>query len=364
MPKLRVGVIGAGMAFERLHYPAYMNLTDTYEIVAVCDPDRDKLSKWQVSLGLSSHDLYTDWEAIVARDDVDVYDIMVPIELNYAVTEAVAKRLSGKRKAIICEKPLAGSFKEALSARELAQRYQIPILIAENYRYNEETNIIRQLVADNRVGNVVYFLYNRVMDFPQEMWKDAFPARDWRQYPEYPGGAITDSAVHDLAAIRHIFGAVDRLQAFGHPQDEEFSPYSAIVVNMLFSSGVVGQFSFFCAGKEAQRPAVGLRIFGDSGMIYLESRDAGVIHIAMNDGRIEGIPFEPQKGYYNELLNLANAMAGREPISVPPEMEYGDLKTVRDILRSIQEQKIVTVDKTPDYTPDYSQTGVHVPFMH
>ena len=278
--------------------------------------------------------------------------------------EAVARRLSGKRKAIICEKPLAGSFKEALSARELAQRYQIPILIAENYRYNEETNIVRQLVSDRRVGDVVYFLYNRVMDFPQEMWKDAFPARDWRQYPEYPGGAITDSAVHDLAAIRHIFGAIDRLQAFGHPQDEEFSPYSAIVANMLFSSGVVGQFSFFCAGKEAQRPAVGLRVFGTSGMIYLESRDAGVIHIAHNDGRIEGIPFEPQKGYYNELLNLANAMAGREPISVPPEMEYGDLKTVRDILRSIQEQKIVTVDKTPDYTPDYSQTGVHVPFMH
>ena len=46
VPKLRVGVIGAGMAFERLHYPAYMQLMDTYEIVAVCDPDQEKLSKW------------------------------------------------------------------------------------------------------------------------------------------------------------------------------------------------------------------------------------------------------------------------------------------------------------------------------
>ncbi|HAI87786.1 MAG TPA: oxidoreductase, partial [Firmicutes bacterium] len=94
-----------------MHYPAYSKLAETYEIVAVCDPDQGKLSKWRGRLGLSPQDLHTGWEAIVARDDVDVYDIMVPIELNYAVTEAVAKRLSGKRKAIICEKPLAGSFK-------------------------------------------------------------------------------------------------------------------------------------------------------------------------------------------------------------------------------------------------------------
>ncbi len=63
------------------------------------------------------------------------------------------------------------------------------------------------------------------------------------------------------------------------------------------------------------------------------------------------------ESYYNELLNLANALRGKEPVSVPPEMEYGDLKTVRDILKSIQEQKIVTVDKTADYLPDYGQPG-------
>ena len=105
MPKLRVGVIGAGMAFERLHYPAYMNLADTYRIVAVCDPDREKLCKWQVSLGLSSQDFHTDWEAIVARDDMDVYEIMVQIEQNQEVTEAEAKRIKEKKKKKKKKKP-------------------------------------------------------------------------------------------------------------------------------------------------------------------------------------------------------------------------------------------------------------------
>lgn len=363
LSKLRVGVIGTGMAFERLHYPAYLKLSDVYEIGAVCDQDESKLADWGQRLGLSGENLYTDWRKMVGRDDLDVIDIMVPIELNYAITEGVARELAGKRKGIICEKPLAGTFREALSARELAQRYSVMIMIAENYRYSEEMNIIRDLVTSRRVGDPMYFIYNRTVDFPSDVWKDDFAAREWRQYPQFPGGAIADMAVHDIAGMRHVFGAIDRLHAFGRPQEAEFSPYSVVAVNLLFKSGLVGQFSFFCAGKEMQRPLVGFRIFGTEGMIYLEERNVGVINVAYNDRRSEQIPYDPQKGYYNELLNLANALTGKEPVSVPPEMEYGDLKMVRDILKSVQEQKIVTVDKTADYVPDYTQPGQERPWL-
>lgn len=363
LSKLRVGVIGTGMAFERLHYPAYLKLSDVYEIGAVCDQDESKLADWGQRLGLSGENLYTDWRKMVGRDDLDVIDIMVPIELNYAITEGVARELAGKRKGIICEKPLAGTFREALSARELAQRYSVMIMIAENYRYSEEMNIIRDLVTSRRVGDPMYFIYNRTVDFPSDVWKDDFAAREWRQYPQFPGGAIADMAVHDIAGMRHVFGAIDRLHAFGRPQEAEFSPYSVVAVNLLFKSGLVGQFSFFCAGKEMQRPLVGFRIFGTEGMIYLEERNVGVINVAYNDRRSEQIPYDSQKGYYNELLNLANALTGKEPVSVPPEMEYGDLKMVRDILKSVQEQKIVAVDKTADYVPDYTQPGQERPWL-
>ena len=119
---------------------------------------------------------------------------------------------------------------------------------------------------------------------------------------------------------------------------------------------VSGQFSFFCAGKEMQRPLVGLRIFGSTGMIYLEERDVGTINLAYNDGNQEQIPYEPQKGYYSELLNFHNALKGSEPVSVPPEMEYGDTKTVHDILRSIREGRVVAVDEIEQYRPRYGQT--------
>lgn len=350
MIKLRVGIIGAGMAFEKLHYPAYQELADKYEIAALCDVDRDRAESWAKRLGIDPGNVYTDHRDMAGRGDLDLFDIMVPIEKNFEVTEAVA---SIARKPIICEKPLAPNLEQARAHADLPRKYGIPVMIAENYRYNEEIDRIRDMVRTKKVGEAIYFIQNRVVNFPDDMLKDKFPAREWRQYPEFRGGAILDTGLHDLAALRHIFGAVDRLQAFGRRQGQDFSPYSVINVNILFKSGVTGTFSFFTAGKEIQRPLIGLRIFGSGGTIYLEERDCGFINVMHNDGAHELIPYRPQRGYYNELLNFYNAAAGTEPISVTPEMEFGDAKMVFDILKSIEEERIVEVDREEDYLPLY-----------
>jgi len=336
-----MGIIGTGMAFEKLHFPAYQELADKFQIVAICDSDIKKAENWREPLRLRPEDIYSDFHELMKRDDLDAFDIMVPIELNYEVTEEVAQ--AGK--PIICEKPLAPTKEQAEAARDLPKRFNIPIMIAENYRHNEEINIIRDLIRTNNIGTVYYFIQNRVVDFPSDMLKNKFPAREWRQHPEFLGGAFLDTGVHDLAALRHIFGAIDYVQAFGKKQKEDFAPYSVIQANLQFKSGITGHFTFFSAGKEMQRPLVGLRIFGTNGMIYLEERDCGTVNVAYNDGSNKQIPYQPQRGFYNELLNFYKAATGEETLSVTPEIEYGDAMTVFAILDSIKERKIIRVDK-------------------
>lgn len=353
MKKLRVGIIGAGMAFEQLHYPAYQELTDKFEIAAVCDLNPAKANYWVKKLNLAQQKDYSEYLSMVMRDDLDVIDIMVPIELNYKITRDVAALAAGTRKWIICEKPLASTLTEAKAAMELPEKYNVSIMIAENYRYNEETNIIRDYVREKRIGEVLYLVQNRVVNFPEDMTANKFPSTKWRQHPEFPGGAILDTGVHDIAALRHIFGAIERVQGFGRPQEYDFAPYSVICVNMLFKSGLIGQFSFYCSGKEMQRPLVGLRIFGTRGMIFLEERDCGTINVAYNDGKFEQIAYRPQRGYYNELLNLYQAVTGNEPISVTPELEYGDTHTIFQILKSIRDEETLPVDQKVDYIPAY-----------
>jgi len=187
-----------------------------YEIAALCDVDRQKAEHWANKLGLAKENIYTDYKQMLGRQDLDCFDIMVPIELNFEVLEEVAK--AGK--PVIAEKPLAPTPEQAKACKELPEKYHIPIMIAENYRYNEEVDMIRDLLRTEKVGKPLYFIWNRVLFFPGDMLKNSFSAKEWRQHPEFPGGIILDTGVHDMAALYHIFGPVDRLQAFGVPQDD------------------------------------------------------------------------------------------------------------------------------------------------
>ena len=82
------------------------------------------------------------------------------------------------------------------------------------------------------------------------MKKDTFAAREWRQHPEYAGGTFLDAAIHDLAALRHIFGAVKQVYAMGS-RKRRISPLTGLLIlRWNFKIGVIGHFSYYSDGKE------------------------------------------------------------------------------------------------------------------
>lgn len=346
MEKIKVGVIGTGMAWEKLHWPAFQELADRFEIRAVCDVNRERAETWGRKLGLPPEDIFTDYHALLGRADLQAVDIIVPIALNHRVAAAAVR--AGK--AVILEKPMGATYQEALATRDLSAAYGIPLLVAENYRYSEEFNLIRDLIRTEKIGRPVFFIYHTTSCFPCAMKEDTFAAKEWRQHPVYPGGDILDAAIHPLAGIRHVFGGIKYLQAFGVPQDDGFSPYAVITVNIHFMNNVIGTFSYYNAGQEPQKPLVGLRIFGEKGQLYLEDPNCGYINLFYNDGGHELIPYRPMRGYYNELLNFHKALTGEEALAVTPDMELGDMRTVFAILQSIRDQDVVKVDRVPEYT--------------
>ena len=89
-------------------------------------------------------------------------------------------------------------------------------------------------------------------------------------------------------------------------------------------------------------------------MIYLEEKDAGTINIAYNDGSQEQIPYQPEQGFYRELLNFHKAMNHEEPIAVTPELEFGDTLTVLKMVESAaNDGEVLPVDEVAEYAVTY-----------
>ncbi len=354
MRKIRLAVIGTGLAWKRLHWPAIQALNDKYEVVALCNRTKVDAENFANTINLDSSNVYENHHELLKRTDIDAVDVIVPIEQNYDIAADVIKA----NKNLIAEKPLAASLEGAQRLVNLQKQHNTLVMVAENFRYNDEMNQIRDIISQGKIGKVIYFIKNNVVDFESEMKNDTYAAKEWRQHPNYKGGAFFDAAIHDIAGMRHIFGNVDHVFAMGIPQQEDFNPYISVNAQMLFANGVIGQFSYYPDGQETQKPLIGFRIFGMNGEIYLENKMGGIINISYRDGRQEQVNFIPKHGFYNEFLNFYNAFNGLEDIKVTPEVAYGDVKMMFDILTSIETQRQVYVD-APQIEDDDARYSLH-----
>lgn len=330
--RLRMGVIGTGMAWERLHWPALQKLTNEYEVAAVCNKEVEKAEGFADSISLAKENVYADYKEMLRRDDIDVIDLLVPISENYEIAKDVI--MAGKN--LIAEKPFASTPEAAQELTDLKNEYGVVVLVAENYRYNEEDNIIKQLISSGAIGEVMYFIENKGGNFEKDMTQNTFAAKEWRQHPAFPGGTFLDSSIHDIARMRFLFGDTKNVSAFARPQQEEYCPYQCVNALIQFRDDTIGHYAYYPEASEQKQQPVGLRIFGTLGEIYLESPDKGVLEIYYKDGRSEQRTFTPGMGYYHELVNFYRHINYGDPIISTPEKELGDIKLIFDILSSIE----------------------------
>ncbi|MCL2048218.1 MAG: Gfo/Idh/MocA family oxidoreductase [Defluviitaleaceae bacterium] len=333
MEKIRLGIIGLGLAWQRLHAPALARLTDKFEIVAVCDRDEEKVSNVARFLGLSDDSAFTDYKEMLTRKDIEAIETLVPISENFETAAAVIK--SGKH--LIAEKPFAATLEAAHQLIKLRDRHKVTVMVAENERYEEQNTIIKNLIDNGQIGTPIYFIDNHVVNYKEESEHGGFGQTEWRQNPDYQGGVIMDSGVHHTARMRFLFGEVQRAFANGYSTQLDFTPFSCVNSLLSFGENISGHYSFFITGKETQAPLVGLRIFGTQGEIFLEEPDCGFVNISFKDERSSvAIAYTPAQGYFHELENFHAALRNNVKIESTPEKALGDMETIFAILESIR----------------------------
>ncbi len=328
MDKIKLGIIGLGMGFDRLHLPALRRLTEMFEIIAICDAEENKRNMYRESLNICNEKVYIHYKDLLDDTDVQAVLTILPIEENFEVAEAVLVA----KKCLMAEKPFASSVKGAKKLLEIAEKNKVKVLVAENFRYHEEFKIIKAIIDEKKLGDVVYFIDNNINDFNEEKKGDQFAAKEWRQHPKFEGGIFLDGAIHHIAKLRHLFGDVENLCAFGKKLDDyEFCEFSNINALLKFKNNVIGHYTYFNTGKETQAPLLGFRIFFTNGEIYLEEKDCGFINLTYKDGTRELITYKPEEGYYNEWVNFYNAIKNNENIVSTMEKEIGDMVLLFEI---------------------------------
>jgi len=200
--RLRVAVVGAGIG--RSHVRSYSQVADRFDIVALCDIDRERAASVAEEYAIPR--VVTEFSELCRMDDLDVIDICTPPHLHF---EQILQVLAAGKHAM-CEKPLVSSLREVdqlARAETAANRRIMPIF---QYRFGHGIQKLKLLIARGIAGQAYL----------------ATVETAWRRRPEYyavpwrgkwateRGGALLSHAIHNHDLLCYVIGPPRYLFAY------------------------------------------------------------------------------------------------------------------------------------------------------
>ena len=153
----------------------------------------------------------TDWRDVVLSEDVQIVDICTPPGTHAEIVEAAA----AAGKAVLCEKPLAADYASARAAAQSVDEADVPNAIGFNYRRLPALALMKQLVDEGRVGEVLLW---RGLWLSDEFLDPDIPF-DWRFERALGASTIADLGAHLIDLALWIVGDIETVAA----QSETFT---------------------------------------------------------------------------------------------------------------------------------------------
>ena len=146
--RLRIAVVGAGYWGPNL--ARNFSTSPDWELVAICDLDRDRAQKLADRVGRI--DVVTDLDELLARDDIDAVAVATPARTHHPVVMAALR--AGKH--VVVEKPLADTRERAIEMVEEAASRGLTLMADHTYCYTPAVLKIRELIADGYLGDILF----------------------------------------------------------------------------------------------------------------------------------------------------------------------------------------------------------------
>jgi len=195
--KVRVGVIGAGQIGTH-HLEGY-NKIEQADVVAVADLFPERIEAARQKFGIP--DGYTDFQQLLARDDVEAVDVCV--HNNKHAPIAIAALRAGKH--VYCEKPMAGTYRDAEDMLKAAQEAGRMLHIQMAFIYSTETRAAKRLIEEGALGKLYYA---RSFGFRRRgrPFVDGYGSAAFVDKQIAAGGALFDMGIYHLTQVLHLLG--------------------------------------------------------------------------------------------------------------------------------------------------------------
>ncbi len=304
MVTLRFGIAGLGY-IGQYHARGAAEAPNT-TLVAGFDRDPEKRAAFQALYPDAA--VYGTAEDLAAAPDVDAVVVGVPNAFHLPLAQTFLR--AGKH--VLMEKPMALNAAEGEAMAATAAETGRTLAVGHMWRFDEEAQYVRGLVAGGRLGTVVKTKgYGIHAKWGPEGW--------FKQKALAGGGALIDMGVHAIDAALYLLGDPKPVSVYARISTW-FGDYDVDDTGILMISWDTGATSVIESGwwhPHMDGPEAATQVFGTGGY----ARMFPTMYVPMSTDEKPERPTFPareehcvQRIYTAQIQELAAAVAeGREP---------------------------------------------------
>lgn len=263
--KIIVGIIGTGQ-IGKAHINKYQTIPDV-NIAAVCDINQTEAKKVAEEYNIPM--VFSDFRELLKVKEIDAVDICLHNNLHAPV--AITAMEAGKD--VYCEKPLAGSYIDALKMVETSKKTGRKLSMQLHSLFTNETVAAKKIIEENLPGRIYYvkssFYRRRGRPFIDGYGTSSFVKKEIAA-----GGALLDMGVYHICQVLYLIG----------------NPEVVSISGKTFQETPMYEDRKMISGYNVEEFAVGLVRFKGDILFFIEEA------WAINLGNAEGIKIAGSKG--------------------------------------------------------------------
>ena len=321
---LRIAFLGCGF-ITRVHS---RNLRQFRSEIVCGYASRDKAKAAAFCGEFRGTGSYSDYSDAINDPNVDAVVIAVPPRFHLNLTLQALS--AGKH--VLVEKPAYLTSADYETVREARDRAGRVVLVGENDHYKPLAVKLRQLLADEVIGEMVFGHFSSVV-------KRLKTADDWRNDESMAGGdAFFEEGIHWLHLAASLGPQITRITGF-RPAPSTTGPdkrVKSMMVAFTYDNGAVGTLYY---SREIPSMLKGLRLsklMGRKGVITFESN--GVVMLVRGDGfpRVIFPGFRDIRGYQAMYRDFRESIQTSRQPEMSLERAIDDQRLMDQIYASLQ----------------------------
>lgn len=271
---IKLGIIGAGI-WAHAHAEAYQRLSGV-KVTACCDVVGKKARSFARQYQIPNY--YVDYEEMLAKEELDGVSVVTSDAAHAPVSIAALRR----GWAVLCEKPLARSTRQAERMVKEAQKAKTINMVNFTFRGSSALTQARQMVRSGKLGDLRHVEASYLQTWlSSKYWGDwkKGTAWLWRMSKTSGGGVLEDIGCHILDFAAYVAGEIVRLSCTlkrfdkgiknnmvsGYVLDADDTAF----LTAEFASGATGAITMtrWAAGRPNR---VALKVYGTRGALEID----------------------------------------------------------------------------------------------